>query len=94
MTPQLVAVRWRDAHGSVSTVYGLHELPHRALEITTYGLLLRDDDEGVSVAAEDCGGGEYRGVTFVPRVLVIECKPLTKTRKKRRAKDDDAAQSQ
>lgn len=73
-TPPLVALRWLDAHGTATNSYELHELPHKALEIVTYGLLLRDDEHGVSVACEYCGGGAYRGVTFVPRSLVVEIK--------------------
>jgi hypothetical protein len=81
--PYLVSLRWRDAHGTATQQYEIHELPHKALEITTYGLLLRDDDDGVSIASEYCGGGTYRGVTFVPRSLVIEVKPVKPQRKKK-----------
>jgi len=81
MKPPLVSVRWLDAHGTATTTYELHELPHRAIEITTYGLLLRDDADGISIACEDCGDGCYRGVTFVPRVLVREVKPVKRPRK-------------
>lgn len=78
--PPLVALRWRDAHGTATAQYEPHELPHAALEIVTYGLLLRDDAIGVSVACEDCGGNVYRGVTFVPRELVVECRPVRTAR--------------
>jgi hypothetical protein len=81
--PHVVALRWCDAHATATNTYEIHELPHKALEITTFGLLLRDDSEGVSIASEDCGSGCYRGVTFVPRVLVIECKPVKPARRKR-----------
>ena len=81
--PQVVALRWLDAHGTATNVYEIHELPHEALEIVTFGLLLRDDEKGVSIAAEDCGSGCYRGITFVPRVLIVECKPVRPVRRKR-----------
>ena len=83
MKPVLVSLRWMDAHGSATACYEVHELPHKALEITTFGLLLRDDETGVSIANEDCGGGTYRGVTFVPRSLVLECKPVKRIKKAR-----------
>lgn len=83
MKPEVVALRWMDAHGTATNTYELHELPHKALEIVTYGLLLRDDAEGVSIASEDCGGGCFRGVTFVPRSLVLAVKPIRKARKKK-----------
>ncbi len=81
--PPLVALRWMDAHGTSTAVYEQHELPHKALEITTYGLLLRDDALGVSIACEDCGAGTYRGVTFVPRSLVLQIKLIKPVRKKK-----------
>jgi hypothetical protein len=82
MRPELVALRWMDAHGTAaSTAYELHELPHKAAEITTYGLLLRDDEQGVSIACDDCGGGLYRGITFVPRSLVLEIRLVKRRRK-------------
>jgi hypothetical protein len=84
-SPPLVALRWRDAHGTATSSYEPHELPHAALEIVTYGLLLRDDETGVSIACEDCGGNVYRGVTFVPRELVVECRPVRPVRRKRGA---------
>jgi hypothetical protein len=82
MKPLLIALRWKDAHATAATTaYELHELPHKASEIITYGLLLRDDDEGISIASEDAGAGMYRSVTFVPRSLVIEYKPVKRARK-------------
>ena len=82
MKPELVALRWLDAHGTATNTYELHELPHKALEIVTYGLLLRDDEQGISLACEDCGGGTYRGVTFIPRALVVDVRPIKRRRKK------------
>ncbi len=88
MKPPLVALRWMDAHATAATTaYELHELPHKASEITTYGLLLRDDGAGISIATEDCGAGMYRGITFVPRSLVVEIKPIKRARKKREVPD-------
>jgi len=81
MKPILVSVRWHDAHATATATYEMHELPHRAIEIVTYGLLLRDDEEGISIASEDCGDGCYRGVTFIPRSLVREVKPIKRPRK-------------
>lgn len=82
--PYLVTLRWMDAHATNgTTAYELHELPHKASEITSYGLLLRDDADGVSIASEDAGAGMYRGITFVPRSLVLELKPVKRIRKKK-----------
>jgi hypothetical protein len=82
--PPLVSLRWLDAHATAATsAYETHELPHRAAEVTTYGLLLRDDEQGISIASEDIGAGMYRGITFVPRQLIIHMKHLQRPRKRK-----------
>jgi hypothetical protein len=81
--PPLVSVRWRDAHATATALYEIHELPHAATEITTYGLLLREDATGVSIASEACGAETYRGVTFIPRELIVECRPVQRRRASR-----------
>jgi hypothetical protein len=87
----LFACTWQDAHGSsTSSAYSEHEIPHAAILITSYGLLLRQDDSGVSIASESCADGTYRGVTFIPRVLIVELRPLEKPKRVRATK---AAQS-
>lgn len=85
MKPELVVLRWMDAHATATATYEIHELPHKAIEIETYGLLLREDEAGISIANEDCGAGTYRGVTFVPRSLVLSIKPVKRPRKKKPA---------
>lgn len=83
--PPFVAVRWNDAHCTgPTTTYELHELPHKALEITTYGLLLRDDADGVCVAGEHAGVESYRAITFVPRPLIIEVRPIEQAKRRKR----------
>ena len=85
----LVAVRWRDAHGSSLAEFAEHEIPHRAYIWTTYGLLMRDDDEGISIASE-VSEGSYRGVTFVPRQMIIEVIDLGVPHKPRERKSRGA----
>lgn len=82
----LVAVKWLDAHGSSTTAYAEHEIPHAAIEITTYGLLLREDDAGVTVAGEWCKDNTYRGVTFIPKGMMVEIHRIAGTRVKRKKK--------
>ena len=79
----LVICTWLDAHGTGVGALRDHELPHEALRIHTVGWLLRDDDKGVSLAAEECEDGAWRGVTFVPRVLIETVKPVRKVRVRR-----------
>ncbi len=65
----LVGVRWRDAHGGGDVDLSNLEESHAPVMVTTFGLLLRDDDRGVSVANERVSSG-WRGHTFIPRPLV------------------------
>lgn len=73
---ELVAVKWLDAHGQGTNAYSEHEIPHAAIEIVTYGLLLREDAAGVSVANELCSDNTYRGVTFIPAGMLVEVTKL------------------
>lgn len=84
---ELVAVKWLDAHGSSTTAYAEHEIPHAAIEITTYGLLLREDEAGVTVASEWCKDNTYRGVTFIPKGMMVgDPTKLTTAPKRKRKK--------
>ena len=76
----LVKVVWRDAHGSATGAYSLHEIPHEAIEVMSYGLLLRQDAVGVSIASERCGDDTYRGYTFIPTGMVVGITPMKRKR--------------
>lgn len=84
----LVCVTWNDAHGSALSSYHEHEIPHEPILIDTIGLLLRDDEQGVSVAGEKCGDGTYRSLTFVPRGMIVSMLWIDKPRvRKSKVKD-------
>lgn len=86
-----VAVRWADAHSSGSvTEYAEHELPHHAAYYTVYGFLLRQDDQGITLANEHSDEHSYRGVTFIPAAMVGEVVHL-RLGKARTRKAHDAA---
>lgn len=83
---KLVEVEWQDAHADLvesSTREDLDDF-HHPLVMRTVGWLLRDDQDGVTVANEHCSADQtYRGRTFIPRPLVnrvrIIRQPKTKT---------------
>jgi hypothetical protein len=83
----LVIVRWKDAHGSATASYSEHAFPHEPKVMNTVGWLLRDDEIGVSVVAEYCEDRDdetpFRGLTFVPRGMVVEVGYVVKPRKPR-----------
>lgn len=94
MSEPLVKLTWLDAHGvSGTTALSLHEIPHGAIEITSYGLLLRQDDSGISIASEVCADGTYRGYTFVPAGMLLKVEPVIKVKKPRKKRVNDQTKS-
>jgi hypothetical protein len=89
----LVAVVWDDAKATAVVEYDLNEVRtqfHRAARYTTYGLRLVDDDKGVTLASEEGDDHNLRGLTFIPRPMIVEVvmlhQPRTrKARQKRQA---------
>jgi hypothetical protein len=70
----LVAVRWHDAKGDATKeidAENVHQW-HKPHVITTFGLLMVDDDIGITILTEDTENGDYRGPTFILRSLVQE----------------------
>jgi hypothetical protein len=77
-TPALVAVYWDDAH-SYSDELEISELKHHPVTIITYGLLVKDNEMGVTVSNEQTDPHSFRGHTFIPRGLIQK---ITVIRKK------------
>jgi hypothetical protein len=91
----LVCVEWLDAHGSTVGEHTIEEIQrdrHKPAPILTFGLLLIDDEKGITVASEITGTEErdgattYRGVGFIPRGMVREVIPLGVPKKKKPSK--------
>lgn len=81
MTPtRVVCVTWTDAHGNAMSIYEAHEIPHAPALVRTYGVLLRDDETGVTIANEVFEAGSFRGVTFIPRGMVQEMRDVGRKR--------------
>jgi hypothetical protein len=77
MKDRLVAVVWRDPRVDQADTYTREEIAVRALPyFTTFGLLARDDEQVVAVAAEQGEDGAFRGVTYILRPLVKEIVPI------------------
>jgi hypothetical protein len=77
MRDRLVAVVWRDPRVDQANTYTREEIAVRTLPyFTTFGLLARDDEEVVAVAAEQGEDGAFRGVTYILRPLVKEIIPI------------------
>lgn len=88
MSPErpLVRVDWLDAHGSAVAPYSIDEIPHAAIIVSSYGVLLKHDEVGVSIASEVCDNDVFRGYTFVPAGMIVKVSPVKAPRKKREPK--------
>lgn len=77
-------VKWDDAYSplgsEVTNDENLDEV-HKPLEMLTVGWLLRDNLKGITICSENCGDGDYRNRTFIPRALVTSVRRLTKGKK-------------
>lgn len=84
----LAAVVWDDAKATAVEEYDLNEVRtqfHRPARYTTYGLLLVDDEKGVTLASEEGDDKNLRGLTFIPRAMVVEVVFLGRARAKKTA---------
>lgn len=87
MLGELVKCVWLDAHGSAANVvYDIDEIPHGPIECTSYGLLLKSDDLGVSIASEQVGVDTYRGYSFIPIKMLVGVEPVAKPKRPRKPK--------
>lgn len=80
----LVCITWLDAHGSAVGTYSIDEIPHAAVIVKSYGLLLKQDSVGVSIASEQCDEDTWRGFTFIPAGMIVSVELVTKPRKKKK----------
>jgi len=82
----IVAVTWDDAHVEPTALMTTEELAASTLvQFVTFGIIVRDDDKVVAIAAELTEAG-YRGVTMIPRGMVRDVTSIgTWPPRKRRA---------
>jgi hypothetical protein len=94
MSKREIRVTWNDAHGNSFAIYEEHEIPHAAAVATTRGLELKNDEAGITLACEDFSGATYRGVTFIPRGMIIKVEELVpRTIPKRRPRRKAAVET-
>ena len=91
-------VTWLDAHTRNQAVeYDESEVSslHRPEECTILALVIRDDDEGLSVFNEQTGPSSIRGLGFIPRKMVksVTYVNLTPVRPRKRHSDTRSTES-
>lgn len=67
---QTWACEWEDAHGS-SLEYERSEITHRPMKYVTQGILLKDDEVGMTFCRDVCETGTFRGTDFVPIKMIV-----------------------
>jgi hypothetical protein len=90
----LAAVVWDDAKATAVVEYDLNEVRtqfHKAARYTTYGLLVIQDDKGITLASEEGDDQNLRGLTFIPRQMVVEVVLLGKPRARKARQTREAA---
>ena len=93
---RLAAVVWDDAKATAVEEYDLNEVRtqfHRPARYTTYGLLLVDDEKGVTLASEEGDDHNLRGLTFIPRAMVVEVVFLGRARAKKKSRPKRQAEA-
>lgn len=70
----LAAVVWEDAHHSLEeyTVDEVKRNFHKPIVTTNYGLLIEDNERGVTLTSEEDVDGDIRHVFFIPRKMIVE----------------------
>jgi hypothetical protein len=85
----LVAITWEDAHGKATGDFSEEQIAqefHQAALYTSYGLLIIDNEKGVTIAMEEADDGSFRGLTFIPRGMVKELVNLGRPKRKMKRK--------
>lgn len=92
-TRPLVCLIWDDAHMSLDewTPTEIDSDFHKPERVKTFGLLVRSDDRGVTLAMEEgATDGKFRHTMFVPKAMVVEMIDLghPKTKPVKKAKGE------
>lgn len=88
-------VIWNDAHARNQAVeYTEDEVMnlHRAEKVTTLGLVIKEDNEGISLYCEETGPDSVRGANFIPAAMIEDVIRLGHLKRPRRKKTVDAVQ--
>lgn len=96
----LYAVVWDDAWGEDAqmTLHEIESKQARAQRFTTFGLMIKENEQGVVLAGELEEDGAFRHVMFIPAGMIVEKVDLgVPTRKiqrtSRKRKDDPLSSS-
>lgn len=66
---EIWAVEWEDAHWD-SGEMGREDIIHMPILYVSVGILLRDDDGGVTLATDVAASGTFRGLNYIPPKMI------------------------
>lgn len=67
---ELWACEWEDAHWN-SGEMDKDDIIHRPVLYVSVGILLKDDETGVTIATDVSETGSFRGFNFIPAKMVV-----------------------
>lgn len=67
---EIWACEWEDAHWD-NNEYQQDQLIHRPVNYVSVGILLKDDETGMSLSTDLCEEGTFRGINFVPAKMIL-----------------------
>lgn len=68
---EIWACEWEDAHWD-SAEMDKGDIPHRPCNYVSVGILLRDDDQGFTVATDISESGSFRGFNYIPAKMITK----------------------
>lgn len=67
---EIWACEWEDAHWN-SDEFESDRIVHRPVNYVSVGILLKDDETGMSLSTDICEVGTFRGINFVPAKMIV-----------------------
>ncbi len=69
---EIWACEWEDAYWD-SAEMERSEIAHRPILYISYGLLLKHDETGITLATDVSQTGTFRGFNFIPAKMITRC---------------------
>lgn len=84
---EIWACEWEDAHWN-SGEFDRDEIIHKPILYVTTGILIKNDETGLTVSSDISETGSFRGTNFIPKRMIVKVwkiGPLAKRVERRRS---------
>jgi hypothetical protein len=68
---EIWAVEWEDAHWN-SGEFDRDEIIHKSISYVTVGIMIKNDETGLTVSSDISETGSFRGTNFIPRKMIVK----------------------